>query len=239
MYKKEYEQVFKTKDEDWKKKHDYKNLKDFSFQADKVGVEEKEDKDKIDQKLPAWVKTTKSRFYEMKDMINRANENKLMTRLGKKSITLKDAEELLEDIISGKNNKKKARAIYDSIADDTNKLVDPKSTVSREKIFIFKQLQEIFMGSKADDEEDNEIDNEVDDEVDDETDEQPDTTDMPELESDESAAQRTEHEGKALKILTPKQTLSRLSISLAQLKAGNNLQKLKNEIRQLLYPLYR
>ena len=53
MYKKEYEQVFKTKDEDWKKKHDYKNLKDFSFQADKVGVEEKEDKDKIDQKLPA------------------------------------------------------------------------------------------------------------------------------------------------------------------------------------------
>ena len=172
-------------------------------------------------------------------MINGANENKLMTRLGKKSITLKDAEELLEDIISGKNNKKKARAIYDSIADDTNKLVDPKSTVSREKIFIFKQLQEIFMGSKADDEEDDEIDNEVDDEVDDETDEQPDTTDMPELESDESAAQRTEHEGKGLKILTPKQMLSRLSISLAQLKAGNNLQKLKNEIRQLLYPLYR
>ena len=33
--------------------------------------------------------------------------------------------------------------------------------------------------------------------------------------------------------------LSRLLISLAQLKAGNNSQKLKNEIRQLLYPLYR
>ena len=32
--------------------------------------------------------------------------------------------------------------------------------------------------------------------------------------------------------------LSRLPITLAQLKAGNNSQKLKNEIRQLLYSLY-
>ena len=42
-----------------------------------------------------------------------------------------------------------------------------------------------------------------------------------------------------LKILTPDQMLSRLPISLAQLKAGNNSEKLKNEIRQLLYSLYR
>ena len=40
------------------------------------------------------------------------------------------------------------------------------------------------------------------------------------------------------KILTPDQMLSRLPISLAQLKAGNNSQKLRNEIRQLLYSLY-
>ena len=33
--------------------------------------------------------------------------------------------------------------------------------------------------------------------------------------------------------------LSRLPISLAQLKAGNNSKKLKNEIRHLLYSLYR
>ena len=31
----------------------------------------------------------------------------------------------------------------------------------------------------------------------------------------------------------------RLPISLAQLNAGNNSEKLKNEIRQLLYYLYR
>ena len=33
--------------------------------------------------------------------------------------------------------------------------------------------------------------------------------------------------------------LSRLPITLDQLKAGNNSEKLKNEIRQLLYSLYR
>ena len=32
--------------------------------------------------------------------------------------------------------------------------------------------------------------------------------------------------------------ISRLPISLAQLKAGNHSEKLKNEIRQLLYSLY-
>ena len=46
-------------------------------------------------------------------------------------------------------------------------------------------------------------------------------------------------QGQGLKILTPDQMLSRLSISLARLKAGNNSQKLKNEIRQLFYSLYR
>ena len=42
-----------------------------------------------------------------------------------------------------------------------------------------------------------------------------------------------------IKILTPNQMLSRLPIALAQLQAGNNSNKLKNEIRQLLYSLYR
>ena len=46
-------------------------------------------------------------------------------------------------------------------------------------------------------------------------------------------------EGQGLKILTPNQLLSRLPISLAQLKAGNNSEKLKNEIRQLISSLYR
>ena len=60
-----------------------------------------------------------------------------------------------------------------------------------------------------------------------------------ELESEESAAERINQPGKGLKILTPNQMLSRLLITLAQLKAGNNSEKLKNEVRQLLYSLYR
>ena len=66
-----------------------------------------------------------------------------------------------------------------------------------------------------------------------------DTTDMPDLESEEPAEQKKKQRGHGLKILTPKQMLSRIPNSLAQLKAGNNLKKLKNEARQLLYSLYR
>ena len=40
-------------------------------------------------------------------------------------------------------------------------------------------------------------------------------------------------------MLTPDQLLSRLPITLAQLKAGNNFEKLKNEIGQLLFSLCR
>ena len=42
-----------------------------------------------------------------------------------------------------------------------------------------------------------------------------------------------------LKILTPSQMLSRLLTTLAQSNTGNNSEKLKNEIRQLLCSLYR
>ena len=45
--------------------------------------------------------------------------------------------------------------------------------------------------------------------------------------------------GQGLKILTPDQMFCRLPITLAQLKAGNNSEKLIKEIRKLLYSLYR
>ena len=46
-------------------------------------------------------------------------------------------------------------------------------------------------------------------------------------------------QGMGLKLLTTNQMLSRLPITLAQLKSGNNSEKLKNGIRQLFYSLYR
>ena len=42
-----------------------------------------------------------------------------------------------------------------------------------------------------------------------------------------------------LKILTNKQMFNRLPILLAQIKAGNNSNKLKNELRQIIYSLCR
>ena len=64
---------------------------------------------------------------------------------------------------------------------------------------------------------------------------------IPDLESKESPSQRRTKSSsrKRLKILTPSQMLNRLPISLAQLKTGNNSEKRKNKIRQLLYSLYR
>ena len=70
------------------------------------------------------------------------------------------------------------------------------------------------------------------------SDEQLDTRDMPELESEESVAERRNQQRQGLKTLTPDQMISRLPIILAQLKAGNNSQNLINEIRQLFYSLY-
>ena len=46
-------------------------------------------------------------------------------------------------------------------------------------------------------------------------------------------------EGEGLKILTPNQMFKRLPIALAQIKAGNNSESLLNEIRQIVYSLYR
>ena len=54
--------------------------------------------------------------------------------------------------------------------------------------------------------------------------------DTPPLESDE--------EEKRLKILAPDKLLTRLPIRLAQIRAGKNSHKLKNEIRRILYFLY-
>ena len=53
----------------------------------------------------------------------------------------------------------------------------------------------------------------------------------------ESITSRAKGEG--LKILTNKQMLNHLPILLAQIQAGNNSKKLKNEIRQILYSSYR
>ena len=78
--RKNMSRFLKTKMKTGGKKHDYKNLKNFSLE---------------EQELPPWIRVPKSRFNETKDVITRANESKLMTRLEKRNIILKNAETLL------------------------------------------------------------------------------------------------------------------------------------------------
>ena len=56
---------------------------------------------------------------------------------------------------------------------------------------------------------------------------------MPPLEGDEEVK-----EGTWLKVFPPKKLFTRLSILLAQIKAVKNSDKLKTEIREILYLLY-
>ena len=114
--------------------------------------------------------------------------------------------------------------------------LDSKTNRNKDMIDIYDQVSKIFI-----------VPSEPDmnyvptyDKSDDKTDnEQPNTTNMSELGIDESAEERRNQKGQGLKILTPNQMFSRLTIFLAQLKAGSNSEKLKNEIRQLLYSFYR
>ena len=57
------------------KKHDFENLKEFSYQIDKAVKADvtENDEDKTDQELSSWVKVTKSSFDEMKDLITKSN----------------------------------------------------------------------------------------------------------------------------------------------------------------------
>ena len=57
--------------------------------------------------------------------------------------------------------------------------------------------------------------------------------------SDEYDSNGWSSSGSELKILTNKQMLNRLPILFAQIQAGYNSKKLKNETRQILYSLYR
>ena len=64
-------------------------------------------------------------------------------------------------------------------------------------------------------------------------------TDYAEMLSDVNYdSKHSETKGKGLKTLTPKQMLQRLPIALAKVKAGNNSERLLNEIRQIVYSLY-
>ena len=149
-------------------------------------------------------------------------------------------------MVSGKfNNAKEAKNMYlNNVYGDEEKLrkSDNRTDHRKDMIEVYDQVRKFFITPSpipdmdyvptSDKSNEDEKDYEL-------TLEQPDTTNVSDLQGTESAEERKKEEAKGLKISTPEQMLSRLPISLAHLKAGNTSEKLKNEIRHLLYYLYR
>ena len=99
---------------------------------------------------------------------------------------------------------------------------------------ILDKIDDDKTSDKADDKTDGDKSEDKIDDDDDETDydktddEQPDTTNMSNLKTEESAEQRRNKTEQGLKILAPDQMLSRLPITLGQLQAKNNSEEIKN-----------
>ena len=220
-------------------------------------------------KAARYIKVSSNRFYELKNNIDNKKSlmNRVKDWSGKTiTIDIKDASNLMDHISKNQITYDEVKMIFNyKIISAGNKIAITNLTDKTKLLKIFFDLREVLSGelygvkildgkyesvklkNKADDEPSRlEIQREMPSELGNKEelkfekrrqkfDEQPDTTDMPDLESEESADQKWQR----LKILTPNQMLSRLPISLSQLKAENNSKKLKNEIRQLLYSSYR
>ena len=61
----------------------------------------------------------------------------------------------------------------------------------------------------------------------------------PDVVTSRKSSKKRQQKSQGLKIMAPKQMITKLRILLAQLKAGNNSQKLNNEIREIVYSLCR
>ena len=196
--------------------------------------------------LPKWVKISKKRFDRIKNTVQNAKNNSLRAKPNRSGlINFNESNKLLQDIEHSKITYEEALKRIRNIRSDIAKIINQVSLNLNqvEVINTLFMVDEIFTGEiktvKANNEGALEVFKEKSDREKQESDEQPDTTNMLELESEESAEENKKQRGVGLKILTPDQMLSRLSITLVQLKAGNNSQKLINETRKLLYSLYR
>ena len=220
-------------------------------------------------KAARYIKVSSNRFYELKNNIDNKKSlmTRVKDWSGKTiTIDIKDASNLMDHISKNQITYDEVKMIFNyKIISAGNKIAITNLTDKTKLLKIFFDLREVLSGelygvkivdgkyesvklkNKADDEQSRlEIQREMPSELGNKEelkfekrrqkfDEQPDTTDMPDLESEESADQKWQR----LKILTPNQMLSRLPISLSQLKAENNSKKLKNEIRQPLYSSHR
>ena len=126
--------------------------------------------------LPKWVKVSEKRFNEILSIATEAKNNGLKTNVDGREITLDNIESLLQDVGSGEIDGSEHKKEYSNIVSDSDVIVNkPMLTRNQEKLIkIILMLKEILEPSNT------------------KSDKQPDIKDMPELESEESAAEREE-----------------------------------------------
>ena len=182
----------------------------------------------------------------MKNKVQNVKSNNSQARLSGIFNYLIESNKLLHDITDSNTTYEEALKRITNIRDNITTIINQKilNLNQTEVVNTFFMVDEAFTGkTKMVKEDDKGVlnvfevkkSNTARQEFTKQPNEQPDTTTMPDLESDKSA----DLEGEGLKILPSSQMLSRLLVSLPQLKAENNSEKLKNEFRQLLYSLYR
>ena len=173
-------------------------------------------KDKVDKEAKeidlSWMHRSVNELKEVIKEVDKYDISGINTTVDNKNITVRTLKSFLNDIATEKITSKDdvEKNVLGKITGDKKllqKRIKSYSSKDRKKLSeVIDQAEYVIFGLIPPIKEG----------------EQPDTTDMPELESEKSAAQKREQEGQGLKILTPEQMLSRLIISLAQLKAGNN-----------------
>ena len=189
---------------------------------------------------------SKKRFDVIKKKVQNAKINNLKARLkGSKVINIYESNKLLHEIENSQISYEEVLKRMENVRSHINKLISMQS-LKLNQINVLNTLfmvNEIFTGESESVEVNKEgnfkVFKEKLNKEKQESDEQLDNRDMPELESEESGAERRNQQGQGIKILPPDQMLSRLPITLAQLIAGDDSQKSLNEIRQLLYSLCR
>ena len=117
-------------------------------------------------KLPKWVKVNKKRFNEILSTVTKVKNDRLRINADGRDITLDNTENLLKDLGNGILDGDHFKNRYNNIANDVEAIVN-KALITRSQakvVEILSLLKKILKSKKSD--------------------EQPDTTDMPELESE-------------------------------------------------------
>ena len=164
--------------------------------------------------VPKWMKVSKQRFDVITKKVQNAKNNNLQARpKGSKVLNINESDKLLYEIEKSQITYEKALKRIENIRSDINKVVNAQSINLKQVsvLNILFMVNKIFTGEsesvRVNEKDDFDIFKEESDKEKQEFGEQPDTTDTPELESEEYAAERRDQEAKGLKILTADQML--------------------------------